>query len=185
MGCSQMTNSAGLVRVVCASTGGGGRYETGSAWLAHSVLYLEQHRLRVGFVEIPHRTGFPPVTVIYASGFAVPAGAPHRRLSVELAAMLADSVTQSLRAAAGLELPSLPGAAAALAARDTLGWEAEFLRASAHARAPWGARIAEWREVEALLPDLMDQITIGHVDPAVAAHDMARRLDRLLALSRP
>lgn len=157
----------------------------GHFWIPNLRPYIEQHRLRVGFVEIPHRAGFPPVTVVYASGFAVPVGASHRRLSVELAAMLADSVTQSVRAAAGLELPSVTGAAAALAARDTLGWEVEFLRASAHARAPWGARIPEWREVEALLPDLMDQITIGGVDPAVAAHGMAKRLDRLLALSRP
>ncbi len=157
----------------------------GHFWIPNLRPYLEQHGLRVGFVEIPHRAGYPPVTVLYASGFAVPVGAPHRRLSVELAAMLADSATQSLRAAAGLELPSVTGAAVALAAHDTLGWEAAFLRAAAHARAPWGARIAEWREVEALLPDLMDQITIGGVDPAVAAHGMAKRLDRLLSLSRP
>src|SRR5260370_6540256 len=141
----------------------------------------EQRGWRVGLWVSPRRAGYPPVTVLYASGFAVPVGAPHRRLSVELAAMLADSATQSLRAAAGLELPSVTGAAVALAAHDTLGWEAAFLRAAAHARAPWGARIAEWREVEALLPDLMDQITIGGVDPAVAAHGMAKRLYRLLS----
>ena len=157
----------------------------GHFWIPNLRPYLEQHRLRVGFVEIPHRAGFPPRTVIYASGFAVPVGVAHRRLSVELAAALADSAAQSVRAAGGLELPSLTGAAAALAVRDTLGWEAEFLRASAHARAPWGARIAEWREVEALLPDMMDQITLAGVDPAVAAHAMAKRLDRLLALARP
>ncbi len=157
----------------------------GHSWVPTLRPYVAQHRLRVGFAAIPHRAGFPPATVIYASGFAVPVGAPHRRPSVELAAMLADSATQSLRAAAGLELPSVTGAAVALAARDTLGWEVEFLRASAHARAPWGARVAEWRAVEALLPDLMDQITIAGVDPAVAAHAMAKRLDRLLAVSQP
>jgi hypothetical protein len=56
-----------------------------------------------------------------------------------------------------------------------------FLRASAHSRIPWGARIVRWREIEAALPDLMDRITLGQVDPAVAAREMARRLDRLLA----
>src|SRR5258708_37988398 len=108
----------------------------GHFWIPNLRPYLEQHGLRVGFVEIPHRAGYPPVTVLYASGFAVPVGAPHRRLSVELAAMLPDSATQILRAEAWLVLASVTGAAVALAAHDTLGWDAALLPAAAHARAP-------------------------------------------------
>jgi hypothetical protein len=107
--------------------------------------------------------------------------APHRKLSVQLAADLADSLAQSIRADGGLELPSLTAAAQALAAADTAGWEAVFLRATTHGRIPWGALIERWREIEAALPDLMDRITLEQVDPAVAAREMARRLDRLLA----
>src|SRR5260370_28812790 len=128
----------------------------------------EQRGWRVGLWVSPRRAGYPPVTVLYASGFAVPVGAPHRRLSVELAAMLADSATQSLRAAAGLELPSVTGAAVALAAHDTLGWEAAFLRAAAHARAPWGARIAEWRQGGARLPERVDRVGRRAADTAGA-----------------
>lgn len=153
----------------------------GHFWVPNFLPYVKDGRLRVGFAEIPHRAGFPPATVIYASGNAVPVVAPHRRLSVELAVFLADSVAQSIRAAHGLELPSLTAAAEAVAARDTLGWERVFLRAAAHGRAPWGARIAEWREVEARLPDIMDRITLTGVDPAIAAREMARDIDRLLA----
>ncbi|MGE5745593.1 MAG: hypothetical protein ACM368_16785, partial [Gemmatimonadota bacterium] len=88
---------------------------------------------------------------------------------------------QSMRAEGGLELPSLTAAAQALAIADSTEWEAVFLNASKHARIPWGARIEPWREVEAALPDMMDRITLEGVDPAVAAHEMALRLDRLLA----
>lgn len=157
---------------------------TGHFWIPNLRPHVATGRLRLGFVEIPHRAGYAPQTILFASGLAVPANAPHRRLSVELAVFLADSLAQSIRAAGGLELPSLSSAAEGLAAADTSGWEAVFLRASLHGRVPWGARIARWREVEAILPDLMDRITLGHVDPAVAARAMARRLDRLLGVRK-
>jgi multiple sugar transport system substrate-binding protein len=154
---------------------------TGHFWIPNLRPYTADGRLRVGFVEIPHRAGSSPQTVMYASGLAVPVSAPHRRLSVALAAYLADSAAQRIRAAGGLELPSLSAAAQAWAILDTTGWDAVFLRAGRHARIPWGARIERWREIEAALPDMMDRITLQHVDPAVAAHDMALRLDQLLA----
>ncbi len=154
---------------------------TGHFWVPNFRPYVLDGRLRVGFVQLPHRAGFPPATALYASGPAVPATAPHRRLSVQLAVYLADSLAQTIRGEGGLELPAHRGAAEALAARDTLGWEQVFLRAAATGRAPWGARIAQWREVEAILPDMMDQVTLLGTDPAAAARDMARRLDRLLA----
>jgi ABC-type glycerol-3-phosphate transport system substrate-binding protein len=156
----------------------------GHFWIPMMRPYVTDGRLRIGFVEIPHRVGASPQTVIYASGFAVPATAPHRKLSIQLAAFLADSQAQAIRVAGGLELPTLTGAATVLEAGDTSGWEAVFLRASRHARVPWGARIERWREVEAALPDLMDRVTLEGVDPQVAAREMARRIDRLLATDR-
>lgn len=157
----------------------------GHFWVPNFRPYLARHRLRIGFVEIPHRAGAAPATVVYASGLAVPAMGRHRRRAVELAVYLADSLAQSIRAAAGLELPSLSSAAESLAVRDTLGWERVFLRASAHARAPWGARIAQWREVEAVLPDIMDRITMRGEDAGASAHDVASTIDRLLGASPP
>jgi len=154
---------------------------TGHFWIPNFRPYVAQHRLRIGFVAIPHRAGFPPQTVVYASGLAVPLRAAHRRLSVELAAYLADSAAQRIRGAAGLELPALVTAGASLAAADTLGWESVFLRAERQARVPWGARIEQWREVEAALPDLMDRITLAGESPEDAAREMAERIDRLLA----
>ncbi|OLC02197.1 MAG: hypothetical protein AUH46_07020 [Gemmatimonadetes bacterium 13_1_40CM_70_15] len=71
--------------------------------------------------------------------------------------------------------------AESLAARDTLGWERVFLRATQHARMPWGARIGQWREVEAALPDILDRVTIRGDDPAVATLEVARAIDRVLA----
>jgi hypothetical protein len=141
-------------------------------------------RLRVGFAPIPHRTGVAPATVLYATGYAVPARALRRKAGVELAADLTDSLPDAARGEAGIELPAVTGAAQEVAAADTLGWEAAFLRAAAHGRPGWGARVAQWREVEGELADLMDRITVGGADPARAARATARDLDRLLGATR-
>jgi len=157
---------------------------TGHSWVPRLRPYAASGRLRVGFVGIPHRAGVRPVTVIYASGYAVPAIAARRKLSIELAADLTDSLADGARGEAGLELPALTTAAQALVARDTLGWEAAFVRAAAVGRMPWGARIERWREVEAVLPDLLDRITLAGAAPAAAAHELARQLDRVLGAIR-
>ena len=94
---------------------------------------------------------------------------------------LADTLAQRVRAEAGEEVPSVRAVAESIAVRDTSGWERVFLRAVAHARVPWGARIERWHEVEAVLPDLLDRITITGADPAIAAHDAARQIDQILA----
>src|SRR5207247_2091371 len=132
-------------------------------------------RLRVGFAPIPHRAGVPPATVRYAWGYAVPARALRRKAAVELAADLTDSLADAARGDAGIELPAVAAAAQGVAAADTLGWEAAFLRAAAHGRPGWGARVAQWREVEAELADLMVRVTVGGADPARAARATAGR----------
>ena len=141
-------------------------------------------RLRVGFTAIPHRAGFPPATVLCATGYAVPALALRRKLAVELVASLTDSLAGRVRGEAGLELPALSSVAVTLAAGDTLGWEAAFLRAAPHGRIPWEAGIARWGEVDAALAGLMDRIMLGGVDPEAATHDVALQLDHLLGGAR-
>jgi ABC-type glycerol-3-phosphate transport system substrate-binding protein len=139
--------------------------------------------LRVGVTMIPHLAGVPPATVLSARAYAVPALALRRKLAVALVASLTDSLAGRVRGEAGVELPALSGVAIALAARDTLGWEAAFLGAALHGRIPWEARVARWGEVELALVDLMDRLVAG-ADPEAAAHDMAQRLDHLLGAAR-
>jgi multiple sugar transport system substrate-binding protein len=141
-------------------------------------------RLRVGFVAIPHRAGVRAATAIYATAYAVPAAVARRKLAVGLAAYLTDSLADALRAEAGHELPAVATVAQALVARDTLGWEAAFLRVATAGRVPWGARVERWAEVEAALPDLIDRVTLMGTDPARAAREMARELDRVLGATR-
>ena len=141
-------------------------------------------RLRVGFAPIPHRAGVPPATVLWAWGYAVPARALRRRAAVELAADLTDSLPDAARGDAGLELPAVTTAAQDVASADTLGWEAAFLRAAAHGRPAWAARVAQWREVEAELAALMDRVTVGGADPSRAARAAARELDQRLGTTR-
>jgi len=141
-------------------------------------------RLRVGFAPIPHRAGVLPATVLYATGYAVPARALRRRAAVELAADLTDSLADAARGDAGLELPAVTSAAQGLAAADTLGWQAAFRRAAAHGRPAWGARVAQWGDVEAELTDLMERVTMGDANPARAARATAREVDRQLGATR-
>jgi multiple sugar transport system substrate-binding protein len=140
--------------------------------------------MRMGFVSIPHRVGVAPVTALSASGYAVPALTLGRKNAIELVAALTDSITGAARGDAALELPAVTAAAEALAAADTLGWEAAFLRAARHGRPGWGARLAQWGEVEAVLGDLMDRLTVDGADPGPAVGAAARDLDRLLGATR-
>lgn len=152
----------------------------GHFWLPQLRAYAADGRTAIGFVPIPHRAGSPPATIFYASGWAVPRNVPNRRLAVTLAAFLADTVAQRIRAESGLELPGLSSVADDLVARDTTGWERAFVDAMPSARPPWGARVAGWREVEARLPDVIDQVVLGGRDLHAALADAARDIDAIL-----
>ena len=152
----------------------------GHFWLPQLRPYVERRKLRIGFAPFPHRPGFPPATVLYASGLAVPRNVRHKRLSVELAAFMADSLGQATRAAGDLAIPALTSVARQVAAADTTGWEAAFNAAVPSGRMPWGARVARWREVEDVLPDIMDRVILNHEDVEAVLHDVARRIDRVL-----
>ncbi len=154
---------------------------TGHFWIPRFRPYVRDGRLDIGFAPIPHAAGAAPVTVVYASGWAVPTGVPRWRLSVRLAAALADSAAQRIRVEQGLELASHRGLAKAVAAADSLGWEQVFLATMATARAPWGARVRGWREVEHRLPQVLDEVLIAGkpLHPALVA--AAADIDRILA----
>jgi multiple sugar transport system substrate-binding protein len=149
-----------------------------------SVPQLLEHeragRIRFGIAPIPTIDGNPVTPVLYASGWAVPRNAPHRKWSVQVAAFLASDVAQRIRARGGLELAASPPVAADIAARDPTGREAAFLATAANGRPTWGARVEKWREVEDVLLDLLDRPLVrGEAVPDVAG-DIARRIDRIL-----
>lgn len=151
-------------------------------WLLPNVrAQLAQGRLSLGVVSFPTAPGAAPATPLFASGWAVPRNSAHRKLAVELAAALAGAAAQRHRLAAGLELSTMPAVQAAFADRDTLGLAPAFVRQVAFGRAPWGVRIARFREVEAQLPDIIDRVVIRGDSAAVAARDVARRIDAILA----
>ncbi len=152
----------------------------GHFWVPQLRPYALEGRIRLGFAPFPHRAGFPPATVLYASGFAVPRNVRHKRLSVELAAFMADTLAQETRAAAGLAIPALTAVAHRVASDDTTGWEAAFQAAVPSGRMPWGARVTKWREIEDVLPDIMDRAILNHEDVATVLRDVARQIDRIL-----
>lgn len=150
-------------------------------WLIPNIrAQLARGQLSLGIVSFPHAPGAMPVTPLFASGWAVPRNTPHRKLAVQLAAALAGAEAQRQRLAAGLELSTMPAVQAEFAERDSLGLERAFLAQVATGRPPWGARITRFREVEALLPDIIDRVVIRGERVGDVAHDVARRLDQVL-----
>jgi multiple sugar transport system substrate-binding protein len=153
------------------------------SWVPALRHLAETQGFRAGFALIPHRPGFETATVLRASGYAVPAAALRRKLSVELVAALTDSAAQQLEEDAGSDLPAAPRGIAELVASDTLGWEAVFARAGGTARAPWGARVVRWREAETVLQRMVERIVAG-ADPDAATKEAARTLDGLIGRER-
>jgi ABC-type glycerol-3-phosphate transport system substrate-binding protein len=153
----------------------------GHFWVPRFRPYVADGRLDIGFVPIPHRAQSPPVTVVYASGWAVPAASPNRRLAVELAAALADSASQAVRVRHDLEISSIRPVADQAATLDSLGWERVFLDVMPTARMPWGARVRGWREVENRLPQVIDEVLLEGRPVREALQRAARDIDRILA----
>ncbi len=143
--------------------------------------YARRGDLEIGVAPIPHREGADAQTVIYASGWAVPANVRHKRLAVELAAFLAGEEAQRMRAESGLEIPALEAVARAVAARDTLDIEAAFLREVRGARPPWGARVMDFHEIEEMSLDIMDRHLLRGDPVRAAAAEVARAIDRVIA----
>ena len=151
-------------------------------WLIPNIrAQLAKGKLSLGVVSFPRAPDARAATPLFASGWAVPRNTAHRKLAVQLAAALAGPDAQRQRLAAGLELATMPAIQREFASRDTLGLEEAFLRQVATGRAPWGARITRFREVEAQLPDIIDRVVIRNEPVAAVARDVARRLDEILA----
>ena len=150
-------------------------------WLIPNIrAQLARGQLRLGVVSFPRAPGVVPATPLFASGWAVPRNSAHRKLAVELAAALAGAEAQRQRLRAGLELSTMPAVQDAFAGADSLGLEEAFQRQVALGRAPWGTRIARFREVEAALPDIIDRVVIRGEPVAAVAADVARRIDQVL-----
>lgn len=137
--------------------------------------------LRLGVAPIPHAASSEPATVLYASGWAVPANAPHRRLSVELAAWLGSEEAQRMRASTRLGIPAFRDVAEEVAAADSSGIEAAFLRQVDHGRVTWGARVRDFYEVEELTFQIMDRHLLRGDPLKETASEVAGEIDRVLA----
>lgn len=138
-------------------------------------------RLRLGVAPIPHEATSAPATVLYASGWAVPANAPHRRLSVELAAFLGSEEAQRMRSSTRLGIPAFRDVAEEAAARDTSGIEAAFLRQVDDGRVTWGARVRDFYEIEELTFQIMDRHLLRGDPLEETASEVAAQVDRVLA----
>ncbi|MDQ8155610.1 MAG: sugar ABC transporter substrate-binding protein, partial [Gemmatimonadota bacterium] len=142
--------------------------------------YLEQGRVQLGVVSVPRTQGHQVKTPLFASGWAVPFNTPHRKLAVELAAWMVRADAQRRRAASGLEIPTLLTVAYESAAKDATGMEMDFLWQVPYGGVPWGARVAQYREVEKAMMDLIDRVVVERVSVRDAARGAATAVDGVL-----
>lgn len=154
-------------------------------WSAQQLdAHEEAGRLRYGVAPIPTRDGTMPATTLYASGWAVPVNAPHRKWAVQVAAFLSGEVAQRIRARSGLEIAGLRSVATSIAANDPTGREQQFLDAADRGRHSWGTRVEKWREVEDVLLDLLDRPLVRNEPVDSVARQLANRIDAILANTR-
>ncbi|MDH3223134.1 MAG: sugar ABC transporter substrate-binding protein [Gemmatimonadota bacterium] len=139
---------------------------------------VEDGTLDLDVAPVPHAPDQDrATTVLYASGWAVPPNASDRRKAIHLAAFLASPTAQRIRARSGLAISSRTDVAADMAALDETGIERAFLELVAGARMTWGARIRDFRRVEALAVEIMDRHLLEGVPLEDAARDVALRID--------
>jgi ABC-type glycerol-3-phosphate transport system substrate-binding protein len=146
---------------------------------------MSSHELELGLAPIPHREGVEPATVLYASGWAVPANAANRRLSVELAAFLASEEAQRMRARTRLGIPAFRDVAQEVATADHTGLEAAFLAQVERGRVTWGATVRDFYEVEELTFQVMDRHLLRGEPLTAAAAEVAASVDAVLGHDAP
>jgi multiple sugar transport system substrate-binding protein len=134
----------------------------------------------IAVAPIPHVPGEGPVTVLYASGWAVPANVEHKRLAIELAAFLASEEAQRIRAGTRLAVPAFRDLAEEVAEADPYGLEAAFLREARRGRMTWGARVRDFHEVEEALFQVMDRHLLRGEPLDEVTTEVAGRIDRIL-----
>ena len=147
---------------------------------------VDDGALDLTVAPIPHGPGQDRATsVLYASGWAVPPNVRNRRRAIHLAAFLSSPVAQRIRAGSGLAISSRIDVAREIAATDSTGIEARFLELVEGSRMTWGARVRDFRRVEALAVEIMDRALLLGDSLPMAAAEVAREVDAQLGGSTP
>ncbi len=143
---------------------------------------VEAGELDLAIAPIPRRPGQArAISVVYASGWAVPPNAANLRRAIGLAGFLASPEAQRIRARSGLAIPSRIDVATEIASADSTGVEDAFIRLVDGARVTWGAYVRDFSRIEALAVEIMDRRLLNGEDLAASATDVARRVDEVLA----
>jgi multiple sugar transport system substrate-binding protein len=163
-------------------TGRLGMVTSGHWWLPSIRRSIDEGRARVAVLPLPrYDEASEPVTVIYAAGWAVPHNVRHKKLAVELAALLSSAEAQRMRAEYGLAIPSIRAVHEEVAASDPYGLEDAFLFAARHGRMSWGSTVEEWAQVEVHMPDIFDRVIFADEPLEEVTADIAGRIDAILA----
>ncbi len=142
---------------------------------------VDDGALDLAILPIPHHPSRDrAVSVLYASGWAVPPNAADPRRAIDLAGFLASPEAQRIRVRSGLAIASRMDVAAETAAADATGVEQAFIALTAGARMTWGAHVRDFSRIEALAVEIMDRRLLNGEALAESAADVARRVDEEL-----
>lgn len=152
--------------------------EASGHWNLVSLKASETIRMSdVGVVGMP-RNRFR-VTALYESGYAVTRACRHKEAAWEYARFLSGPFVQRAKAALGIGISANRQVAESRRAVSAL--EPEFLANVRFGRAPWGARVEDYAQVEDIGQEMMDEVLLGVSTPSAALRRAARRVDAELS----
>jgi multiple sugar transport system substrate-binding protein len=127
----------------------------------------------VGVVSLPQNR--QRVTVIYEAGYSLTKRCRHPREAWEYIKFLSGPFVQSKKVEFGIAISARREIAEAQ--RNANPLESEFLDNVPFGRAPWGAKVENYAQVEDIGREMMDEILVGGTPVSRAARDAARRID--------
>ncbi len=128
----------------------------------------------VGVVELP--TELPKsVTVMYEAGFAIGKNCKHPEAAWRFIQFMTSENAQRRLNKTGIAISARKDVAAARGATDPR--EAEFLRIVPSARAPWGASVQGYDNVETAGQKMMDNLLLGALPPDEAVRRAVKEID--------
>jgi len=153
---------------------------SGHWWLVKLRRYMDKGELDIGVAPFPRLPGGKKVTVMYESGWCVPAQTAHPKEAVELAAFLSGAYADSIRVGLGLAIAGVKSVAEWQVRADTFGVEQVFVDEVPYCRMPWGTKIERFSEVERLTEDAMGEVMYGGKEIHSVFTEYAERIDKQL-----
>ncbi len=149
--------------------------------LAKIIEFMKKGELNAGVVHLPSPADGVRANIIYATGWCVPKNAKYPELSRKLAAFLGSERAAQIRLEYPVGIPGRIEASRQLIESDSYGVEQAFINSTKYGRQPWGTVIDDYRRVERVYEQAVDEVMIGGMDMHEAATEAAEFIDDVFA----